>query len=56
MGDRGSVSVIQHDLAQTMIDELKTSIKLMPGFRRLEPALHLFIWLQAKSSARVSRR
>lgn len=46
MGDRGSVSVIQHDLAQTMIDELKTSIKLMPGFA---PAYRLlaFVYLAA---------
>jgi tetratricopeptide (TPR) repeat protein len=31
-GNRAGVAFIQSDIARTMIDELKTAIKLMPGF------------------------
>ncbi len=51
MGDRGSVSVIQDDLAQTMIDELKTSIKLMPGFA---PAYNLLAFVYLASGEKLS--
>ena len=45
-GERASISIISADLAKTMIDELKTSIKLMPGFA---PAYDLlgFVYLVA---------
>jgi tetratricopeptide (TPR) repeat protein len=51
MGDRGSVSVIQQDLAQTMIDELKTSIRLMPGFA---PAYNLLAFVYLASGEKLS--
>ena len=43
-GDTRSLSVIQSDLAKVLIEELKTSIKLMPGFA---PAYNLlgFVYL-----------
>ncbi|MFY9610761.1 MAG: tetratricopeptide repeat protein [Blastocatellia bacterium] len=50
MGDRGSVSLIHHDLAETMIDELKTSIKLMPGFA---PAYNLLAFVYLASGERL---
>lgn len=51
MADRGSVSVLQHDLAQTMIDEFKTSIKLMPGFA---PAYNLLAFVYLASGEKLN--
>jgi len=50
-GGRDGLSLIQTDLARTMIDELKASIRLMPGFA---PAYNLLGFVYLVSGEKIS--